>query len=159
MDTTTTTHNSRSRRPGKSIGGWRGAQASLDALARSGVGTRFGAVDHPRRCRAKSQTTGERCRCVAVSGRAVCHMHGGSVGRSAASPVRAAARTVSREARAGAVPADLWRIPAFVAAYRARRRAGLVAMRLLVAWRAMQDTGDPTAWQAALEDARQAGLA
>jgi len=55
-------------------------------------GIRLGSVPDRWRCRAKAKSTGERCQCLAVKGRATCRHHGSGSKKTRAGMLRMAAR-------------------------------------------------------------------
>ena len=124
------------------MGGWRGAAASLANLDAGRI-----PWSQQRKC--------AHCGQVAMRGRRVCVLHGGSVGVARPGPDRVLARMLDSMAIAGLLPSALVQLDLWQAL--ARRRMTVRAraqMALVLAW-ATRDH-DPGRWSSAWRAATRA---
>lgn len=130
------------RAPHPNLGGWRGAPASVQALADN----RWN-IARSRRC--------AKCNQPALSTRQFCRRH---AGRGAAdvqpSPGRAARRELLRLRRRGLIPEGLLRLGVFGATAFGPMRLAPVALVLVHAWDNRDN--DPGLWCSAVRQARRA---
>lgn len=133
-------------------GGWKGAQASIDALHAYRDAAR--AAVKARQC--------ERCgRQPAVTGSRFCRHHGGWNSphyRARLRPEKAIRSRVVQAEKAGAIPRELLMHPAYQALrYRGGWRAGPLLGEMVQAW-VTRET-NPAAWGEVLRKVREAGYA
>jgi len=128
-------------------GGWRGSQASLDALAAHRAKGFFGSGAH-RKC--------PHCERPAVRGAKVCMWHGGwkALHNQGRLPVR---YRINRQLRnleeAGQIPQELVTHPAWIAVRAKGSRGAYVAEEM---WKAWSEGG--VAWVRTLRKLKDAGL-